>query len=246
MSSRVHGGRIITSVEASCDLDGWLDYLKQPDDTLECIIKLTNAPGWIYAAFVFITFSLGWWQFATRRARELKRAHAKVRARTTSMQQWIASAVVSAAMFLAASHTLARFSEAIWLTYHNQISTNSTRPLMRHSSDYVKWLTIDSSLFLTRATAWTLIVGLLIVMTLLYATLTEFLGLLSAMTVLLRSIQFLAIGIGIVSTIPILTVLVDQKLPAAVTALLYCAWLAALALLSFSAERLEDAGKAYG
>lgn len=233
-------------VEASCDFNGWTDYFKKPDNVVECVIYLTGAPGWIYAAFVLITFAIGWWQFATRRARDLERARMAVRSRTTSMQQWAASIITHAVIFIVSSHFLARFAVAIWATYRYQELTNPPSPLRPIDSSYVGWLMLDSRPSLTRGTAWTLILALLVIAILLYATLTRFYGLLSATTVLLRAIQFSTIGIGVVSTLPILTVLVDQKLPAAVTALLYGAWIAALSLVSYSTGKLEEAGKSYG
>jgi hypothetical protein len=229
-------------VEPSCGLDGWTDYFKQPDDAVECVLKATHAPGWVYAVLVLVTFTLGWWEFTRKRAREVATARQAVRSWTTLAQRATVRLVVFALLFLACCYAVARLADMLWGT--SGAPTSMFDGMLRSQVYPVEyqWALVSGPPHLTYVSGWTLIGAGLLTVLLVYATLAAATGIRGVVTFVLRSVLIVSSIAAVMTGVATLGSLTEDPPLSTTLPFFYGMWAVGFLLLAVVVSRLEDAG----
>lgn len=224
-----------------CKLDGWIDYFKQFDDVIECGIVVTHAPGWTYVVLVLVTFALGLREFLRNRTREVSRASQAVREWTTVAQRASVRLALFSALLLAAAYLLGRLSDMLWGTFGGRQSMfDGMLKSQIYTTDY-QWDLVTGKPYLTYVTGWSLVGAALVVVLLVYATLTGAAGLRSALRAILLAVLMVASVGALMTGIATLGSLTEKPPLSTTLPLFYGMWFLGFAILAFGASRILNA-----
>ncbi|MFI7431676.1 hypothetical protein ACIBPB_32335 [Micromonospora sp. NPDC049836] len=225
-----------------CRFDDWTDYFKQFDDVIECGIVTTHAPSWTYVLLVLVTFVLGWREFLRKRAREVSRASQAIRAWTTVSQRASVRLALFSALLLAAAYLLARLSDMLWGTFGGRQSMfDGMLKSQIYTTEY-QWDLVTGKPYLTYATGWSLAGAALVVILLVYATLTRTAGLRSAVSAMLLAVLMAASAGALMTGIATLGSLTENPPLSTTLPFFYGMWFLGFAFLALGASRILDAG----